>query len=654
MNYRSEIDGLRAFAVLSVVAFHYFPHSGLLRGGFVGVDIFFVISGFLITSHIFENLEKGQFSFIDFFGRRIRRIFPGLILVMACSLGFGWFVLLSDELIQLGRHAASGAAFIINFTLADEIGYFDNASYTKPMLHLWSLAIEEQFYIIWPLLLWLAWKKKINLLSLTIFFALISLYYNLFFGTSNPKENFFLPFGRLWELLVGSILAWFFVYKSSSLDRFKVYSERILLRIIWSKNILANGLTILNLMSFLGFALLVLSVLYINESLVFPSKWTLLPVLGTVLIIASGSKPWLNRFFLSNSVSVWFGRISYTLYLWHWPILSFLFIIEGEAPHRDARIIAVVASILLAWLSYQFVERPIRYGGRKTIKSLILIMLIFLIGILGLYILKSDGLTKYNQKIKYISEAKGDWNFPGKLTNQSLVKATSDRAPTVLMIGDSHIQAFGPRIVDLYSKGITKEIAFLTGCAPIPVLKGCQEYFDRINEALSLYPIDTVILGGTLHKLLNYSGKLNYAVVKDGETILLNTEKGRQLAKRSFIDFVDQLNKKYQTIVVSHAAAHPNFSPSNILRKDGKRGIPLGTKVYNSPFIIDTSFEMEVKQWLKPIGVPYVSQSAKVCPDNLCTPLTTDGKPKYKDVSHMRPFYVIEYMDILDAYILLN
>ena len=157
-------------------------------------------------------------------------------------------------------------------------------------------------------------------------------------------------------------------------------------------------------------------------------------------------------------------------------------------------------------------------------------------------------------------------------------------------------------------------------------------------------------------KLLNYTGKLkNYAVVKDGENILLTTEKGRQLAKRSFIDFVEQLSYKYRTIVVSHAAAHPNFSPSNILRKDGKRRkIPLDKNVYNSPFIIDTSFEMEVKQLLKPIDIPYVSQSAKVCPNNLCTPLTTDGKPKYKDTSHMRPFYVLEYMDILDAYILLN
>ena len=176
-NYRAEIDGLRAFAVLSVVAFHTFP--AWLKGGFIGVDVFFVISGFLITSQIFENLDKKQFSFTDFFGRRIRRIFPALILVMASSLAFGWFVLLADEYTQLGKHVASGAAFILNFILVDESGYFDNAAETKPMLHLWSLVVEEQFYIIWPLVLWFAWKRQFNFLTITLVVAAISFYLNL-------------------------------------------------------------------------------------------------------------------------------------------------------------------------------------------------------------------------------------------------------------------------------------------------------------------------------------------------------------------------------------------------------------------------------------------------------------------------------------------
>ena len=147
-DYRSEIDGLRAFAVLSVIAFHAFPN--LFEGGFVGVDIFFVISGFLITSHIFESLDREQFSLINFFQRRIRRIFPALIVVLIATLVFGWVSLLGEELSQLGKHIASGAFFIINFILVNESGYFDTIAETKPLLHLWSLAVEEQFYIIWP------------------------------------------------------------------------------------------------------------------------------------------------------------------------------------------------------------------------------------------------------------------------------------------------------------------------------------------------------------------------------------------------------------------------------------------------------------------------------------------------------------------------
>ena len=194
-SYRSEIDGLRAFAVLSVVAFHAFP--SWLRGGFIGVDIFFVISGFLITSHIFEILDKGQFRFTDFFGRRIRRIFPALILVMACSLTFGWFALLADEFAQLGKHVASGAVFITNFIFVNESGYFDNAAETKPMLHLWSLAVEEQFYIVWPLVLWLSWKRNFNLLTITIIVAVVSFYLNVRFVNSHPKETFFLAIGAV-------------------------------------------------------------------------------------------------------------------------------------------------------------------------------------------------------------------------------------------------------------------------------------------------------------------------------------------------------------------------------------------------------------------------------------------------------------------------
>lgn len=210
--------------------FHAFP--GWLKGGFIGVDVFFVISGYLISTHIFENLDKGLFSFADFFGRRIRRIFPALILVMACSLAFGWFALLADEYAQLGKHVASGSAFIANFILVDESGYFDNAAETKPMLHLWSLAVEEQFYIVWPLVLWVAWKRNFNLLIVTFIFAVSSFYLNLRFVTSHPVETFFLPAGRFWELLSGSVLAWIILYRVESLAKVIICIDNCLVKLI--------------------------------------------------------------------------------------------------------------------------------------------------------------------------------------------------------------------------------------------------------------------------------------------------------------------------------------------------------------------------------------------------------------------------------------
>jgi peptidoglycan/LPS O-acetylase OafA/YrhL len=660
-SYRSEIDGLRAFAVLSVVVFHAFP--GWLKGGFIGVDVFFVISGFLITSHIFENLDKGQFSFADFFSRRVRRIFPALILVMACSLAFGWFVLLADEYAQLSRHVASGAAFVTNFILVDESGYFDNVAGTKPMLHLWSLAVEEQFYIIWPLVLWLSWKRNFNLLTITIDVVVISFYLNISFVESLPTEIFFWPIGRFWELLSGSVLAWLLLYKSELLAKFKLLIDGYIVRIISSKDVEADGSMVSNVMSFFGLLLLLYGVIRINEGLKFPSTWALVPVLGAVLIIASGSRAWLNRFFLMNPIAVWFGLISYPLYLWHWPILSFLQIVEGAAPHRDARILAVTLSILLAWLTFRFVERPIRFGSKKAYKSFALIGLFVLVGFTGLYIKKNGGVTPYNLSSVYIAEARGDWEYPEGLVRRNGYLSTSKKPSKIVMFGDSYIEAFGPRIVDLYEKGLIEEVAFATsgGCAPLPGSYAGEKYFsciknfENFERILASEPIETVILGGSYGSYFNYN-KNSFFVEKSGERLSLASEQGRHKAYAAFFKFVERLAKVYKVVVMSHSAASSRFSPDKMLANvDGdRRTIPISNIINNEPFAIDNKLEIEMEGWLEPLNVPYVSQSKKVCPNGICIPLTEDGKPKYKDSSHMRPFFVKEYMDILDPYILLS
>jgi peptidoglycan/LPS O-acetylase OafA/YrhL len=454
MKYRSEIDGLRAFSVLSVVAFHAFPH--LLTGGFIGVDVFFVISGYLITSHIFEKLGRGEFSLTDFYGRRIRRIFPALILVMVCSLALGWFSLFADEYAQLGKHVASGAAFITNFILANESGYFDQAAHAKPMLHLWSLAIEEQFYIIWPVVLWLAWKMKFNLLAITILVAALSFYLNLHYVENNPTETFYWPVGRFWELLSGSILAWLLLHKSDALSHLKLRIDKFLARIISSNKVEGNDSTTSNLMSFVGLLLLAYGVIRINGGLPFPSAWTLIPVLGAVLVIASGPNAWFNRIFLMNPIAVWFGLISYPLYLWHWPILSFLRIFDGSENQISNELIisGIILSIFLSWLTYKFIERPLRFQlpKNKTTPSLLVSLLVT--GLIGFAIYTKEGFPdRYGvtpQRGVILFE---EYPHPRKNSNchdvysdlsgevWSCLLSKSDLAD-VAIIGDSHAQQY--------------------------------------------------------------------------------------------------------------------------------------------------------------------------------------------------------------------
>lgn len=461
--YRPEIDGLRAFAVLSVVAFHAFPE--LMSGGFVGVDVFFVISGFLISSHIYENLDKGRFSLSDFYSRRIRRIFPALTVVMASALAFGWFALLADEYAQLGKHISTGAAFVINFVLAGEAGYFDNAAETKPMLHLWSLSVEEQFYILWPVVLWLAWKRQINLLTVTVIVAAVSFGLNLYFIESDPAETFFWPIGRFWELLAGSCLAWFMLYRSDYL----IHSTGFIHQILGSSN----------LISFVGFLLLSCSVTFMHAELAFPSAWTLIPISGALLIILSGSNGLLTRLFLMNPIAIWIGLISYPLYLWHWPILSFLQIIEGATPQVEVRAIAILFSVLLAWLTYKFVESPIRKQVASAPKIIHLVVCMIGVGLLGGFVSYSEGVKNRSAVVTYnmnlnelkrtpakeekclsflgLTESKFNYCKIGKLGTEGVVA----------VIGDSHAHVAFPGIArGLETFGYTSVLLANSSCPP--------------------------------------------------------------------------------------------------------------------------------------------------------------------------------------------
>ena len=366
-HYRKDIDGLRAIAVLLVVVFHAFPKS--MPGGFIGVDVFFVISGYLISAIILRDLNQGFFSFKHFYMRRIKRILPALLTVLSACLTFGWFALLSDEYQLLGKHTAGGALFVSNILLWGESGYFDTIAELKPLLHLWSLGIEEQFYLFWPLILWLASKFKFNLLVTTLALLIGSFIFNLFELSANPVADFYSPLTRFWELLIGATLAWWTLQEK--------------------KSPLSTATT--QWLSILGIFFIFLGCKVIDKNSAFPGWLALLPVLGATFLIAAGENAWINRYLLSNRIIVWIGVISFPLYLWHWPILVFAKLIESDEVRSHIRFWLMILAIILSWITYTFIEKPIRFGSQSAKKVYALLLWLALLAALGVHIFLNDG-----------------------------------------------------------------------------------------------------------------------------------------------------------------------------------------------------------------------------------------------------------------------
>jgi peptidoglycan/LPS O-acetylase OafA/YrhL len=320
VNYRPDIDGLRGIAVMAVVMHHAFP--ALLPGGFVGVDIFFVISGYLITSDIVAR--QGAFSLADFYRRRVRRIFPALLVVLTGTAAIGAVLLMAHELESLMRHTVASAFFVQNFNLLGEVGYFDTEAQLKPLLHLWSLSIEEQFYLLWPLVLMACPAKW--LLRLTVYAALASL--SLMCLWPDVSAAYYLPFTRFWQILAGAVLAVAGVSRPS--------------------------------LALPGLLLCAAGIFGIERDM--PALAAIIPTLGAVLVIAGRTR------LLEARWLVGVGLISYPLYLWHWPLLAYLRIV-GDV--WELQTVAVVLfAVLLSSLTYRLIERPIR-AGRRVVPPLV-------------------------------------------------------------------------------------------------------------------------------------------------------------------------------------------------------------------------------------------------------------------------------------------
>jgi peptidoglycan/LPS O-acetylase OafA/YrhL len=656
LKYRPDIDGLRAIAILSVVAFHAFPEE--MKGGFIGVDIFFVISGFLISSLIFKNLEDNSFSFIDFYTRRIKRIFPALIIVLAACYAIGWFSLLASEYKQLSKHMAGGAGFISNFLLWEEVGYFDNKAETKPLLHLWSLSIEEQFYVIWPVLIWVAWKSKISVPLITAALLFLSFYININEIHWEPIATFYSPQTRFWELLCGSLLAWIALYKSN-LRASPEINVGSWFGLISHRETLKNNTFILtNAQSFLGFFILAYGFYAITKASSFPGIIVLIPVLGATLIISAGATAWPNRVVLSSRPLVFIGLISFPLYLWHWPLLSFLRIVEGETPSSNLRIAAVLLSAVLAWLTYILIEKPIRFGKNDKIKVATLISLMLIIGSIGYTTFNKDGLRFRHQLIED-AVLQSSWPKSYNHTTECAKKfgaqfrqyctiSNPSKEPEIIILGDSNANHL---FAGLNSAINGKNLLMLGqgGCPPFQGLStrlsegelNCQRTLEPALQIIKTNPsIKTVILSMMGAAYINKTRSLHGGEIDlhstDGEISDNKTELFTD-GMRKTLKFLTE-NGKQVIFVVS--TPRLDFDPAACF---DSRPFRLTEKTIRTPCAISMdTYKQDSKEFRSAVfgvlkdfpQVQVFDTSTKLCDENLCYAMK-DGKILYRDDVHL-------------------
>ena len=495
LAYRPDIDGLRAVAVLGVLIFHAFPNA--LAGGFWGVDVFFVISGFLISRIIWDGVWNSRFSAREFYGRRIRRIFPALATVMLTTWGLAYYQLSWDELARVGRHIFSSALFIMNFSLWGEGGYFDVTAERKPLLHLWSLSIEEQFYLIWPLLMWIIGKRQRALGWSLLVFGVGSFAASVSFAYQDNAAAFYNPLGRAWELMLGSGIGYLAMFRREALSRIP-YSAP------------------------LGLGLIIASFVWLGTDAQYRPALALIPTAGAALVLTSSATGGFTQLMLRHKAMVWVGLISYPLYLWHWPLLSFALMDKTIELSTGLRVGLLGLSGVLATLTYLLLEKPVRKASSRRLVTASLLIIVFMAAGLGRYTDMSNGFLQAKVKdsgSQFIiagETKKAVWQtwkdevrVPGchimdHIVSRHAPYCTDLARPRVLLWGDSHAASLYPGLKALKEKrsfGITELTT--TGCPPFlesSILELstphplCGQINQRILESLPDLDPDVIIL----------------------------------------------------------------------------------------------------------------------------------------------------------------
>jgi peptidoglycan/LPS O-acetylase OafA/YrhL len=651
LDYRPDIDGLRAIAVLAVIGFHAFP--AWIRGGFVGVDVFFVISGYLISTILLTGMERGSFSFSQFYIRRLRRIFPALIIVLLGCLVAGWLALFSVEYMALGKHVAGSAAFISNFVLWNEAGYFDKAAVTKPLLHIWSLAIEEQFYIIWPLLLYLAWKRKAATLTLLLLLLVVSFAFNVRSAHPDPVADFYSPLTRFWELMAGAVLAYLSLYREPLLAVFRKL-PRPPLQMFGAGA--APGSIACNVTAVTGLLLIVGAVLTIDATREFPGWWALLPVIGTFLLIASGPLTWINNKVLATRGLVAIGLISYPLYLWHWPLLSFMRIVNGTAPSPAAAVLAILLSFALAWLTYLLVEKPLRFGKSAPMKAVALLVVMAVIGSAGYFIHAEGGFAFRNPDAEDLVAAAQDYEHSPRLT------LGNPNAPQTILVGDSTMEQYIPRVRKLIEQGTIdisrNRIIFDTrgGCPPIPDIArvlglACAPFIDKVLPTLDDDGVETVAFAAFW--TAEFTDADCYLRSDPSKVLLRDSEAAQDRALGNFAALISHLVGAGKRVFVLLETPSSNIYDPATLMPTGWRRLLARPKIPKSP----TRSQMEnfvgkisdkIQRTAEAAGARVIKPFDYLCDSEFCPITDEDGHLMYFNYDHLRTSYVRDHATYID------
>lgn len=603
MKYRAEIDGLRALAVVPVILFH--AGFSIFSGGFIGVDVFFVISGFLITSIILSEKDNKNFSLLNFYERRVRRILPALFFVMAVCIPFALILLVPKDMKSFGTSLLTVPAFISNLQFWRESGYFDTASELKPLLHTWSLAVEEQYYIFFPVFLMITWRLgKKWILALLLLAGFVSLGLSHWAAYNKPYAAFYLLPTRFWELLIGALIAFYFNIKPDRIAKPK-------------RDQMMSGLGILMILG---------SVFLYDKNTPFPGTAALVPTVGAALIILFANEGTIAHKLLSKSVCVGIGLISYSAYLWHQPLFAFIKYGSVEELSTWVMLSLCLLSFGLAYLSWKYVETPFRKKGRISRRFIFTISMIIAAIFMasGAYIRKNDGylpttnaeaLTRAKhidnlnkERVGSINSGVCHFNKLGAHQNiDSFVKNwkctgrdEKGLSPTnILVFGDSHS---ADKVNAIKSTGYDVAQIGGAGCPLLPI-----KVFSRRSFCESLF---------TLAK--------SY---KEADTIVLVRSFGKDELVNEYIqEVVDYWSPLYRKVIL--------FTPMPVFSSLNREYIKAGTVEASPLFIADKKFQKILSEITLPENVTIIDTISILCGEERECQAMKDGQLLFTDQDH--------------------